>query len=85
MTISNALLGWCKKGNILIGCAEPTPPTCEGEEFHTTDVDWRHAIVLRLQQESMHTVLKDLLGYNSPPDVKEKLYDEIVSFYSINA
>jgi hypothetical protein len=73
-----------RKETYLLGAQNQHPPLAKGGEFNTTDVDWRHAIVLRLQQESMHTVLKDLLGYNSPPDVKEQLYDEIVSFYGIN-
>ena len=80
--ISNLLLDWCKRGNVIIGPAEPTYTNNEDEDYETTDDDWRDAIVVRLKQEKMHDVVVDLFNYDAPADVQIKLYSEIVCFYN---
>ena len=82
MAISNLLLEWCKKGNLIIGPAEPTYTHNEDEDYETTDDDWRDAIVVRLKQEKMHDVVVDLFNYDAPAKVQIQLYLELRDFYN---
>jgi hypothetical protein len=85
MIISKHLLSWCKKGNCIIGCAEPTPPAYADEGFVTTDDDWEQAIRTRLREVSMDDLIRDLFEYETSTEVKMLLYNEILNLTRLTA
>ena len=82
MPVSANLIAYCKRGNSIIGCWEPTPPGYENESDDTDDTDWADAITVRLKVMVLADVLAEVKRNVSDDKLRVQLYDEMIQIKS---